>query len=110
MDTLTGTAMMIAITEEMTVPYRKVSAPYELVDWSNLVEKTPLQPAVLNQDVDCWAVETAIRTRITRTSNPEISASSAKPRSPSRRPPESGRADPAGEAGSAFVTVLMVTR
>ena len=44
---------------------------------------------------------------MTRTSRPAASASSAKPRSPSGLRCESGRADPAGVAGSAFVTVLM---
>src|ERR1700755_3174155 len=80
--------------------------PYWLVDWSKTVEKIPLHPAVLNQEADCWAVETAIRTRMTRTRSPATRASSAKPRSPSRRRPESGPADPA-EAGSAFVTVVI---
>ena len=109
MDTLTGTAMMTAITEVITVPYRYAIAPYWLVDWFQTVEKMPLQPAVLNQEADCCAVETAIRTRMTRTSSPAMRASSAKPRSPRCRPAESGRADPAGMAGSAFVTVLMLS-
>src|ERR1700684_4036294 len=83
--------------------------PYWLVDWSKTVEKMPLQPAVLNHWVDCCAVDTAIRTRMTRTSSPAMRASSAKPRSPRRRPPESGRANPAG-AGSAFVTVVITEK
>src|SRR5690242_16514171 len=110
MDTLTGTEMMIAISEAMTVPYRKAIAPNWLVAGFQTVEKMPLQPAVLNQDVDCCAVETTIRIRMMRTSRPETRARSAKARSPSGRACESGRADPAGVAGPALVTALMVTR
>src|SRR5690242_2524216 len=100
--------MMIAISEAMTVPYRKAIAPNWLVAGSQTVEKMPLQPAVVNQDVDCCAVETTIRTRMIRTSSPAARASQAKARSPIGRPCESGRADPAGVAGPALVTALMV--
>src|SRR5215471_6127817 len=48
----------------------------------------------------------AIRSRITSTSRPDASVMIAKPRSPSGRRCSRGRADPAGMAGSAFVTVL----
>src|SRR6266487_5546294 len=66
----------------------------------------PDQPSVVNHDVDCWVVETAIRTRITSTSRPAARARIWKARSPSARCCVSGRADPAGAAGSARVTVF----
>src|SRR5215831_10594189 len=48
----------------------------------------------------------AIRSRITSTSRPHASVTIANPRSPSGRRCSRGWADPAGIAGSAFVTVL----
>jgi hypothetical protein len=41
---------------------------------SQFCEKIPERPSALNHDVDCWAVETAIRMRIIRTSRPDTSA------------------------------------
>ena len=46
MPMLTGTEMTSAITELMTVPYRKAIAPKWLVAGSQSVEKMPLSPAV----------------------------------------------------------------
>ena len=54
-----------------------------------MVEKI-FRPWVLNHDEACWLVETAIRTRITRTSRPAPSASHWKLRSP--RPRRRGQA------------------
>src|ERR1700677_4635945 len=51
-----------------------------------------------------------MRTRMTRTSRPADRARSWKPRSPSGLRRLSALADPAGVAGSAFVTVLMTVR
>src|SRR5215831_6137157 len=59
----------------------KGSAPNLLAAGSQTVPKMP-QPSVVNQEAACWVVETAIRTRITRTSRPALSASHRKPRSP----------------------------
>ena len=83
----------------------KASAPNWLVAGSQLFVKI-FRPSVENHDEACWLVETAIRTRITSTSRPEASARIWKPRSPSGRRAESGPADPAGTAGSAFTAVL----
>ena len=78
---LTGTPMMIAITEVSTVPKTNDIAPN-------------------------WAVETAIPMRMARTRRPAQSASSWNPRSPRGRRRDSESADPAGLAGSAFVAVV----
>src|SRR5580704_11265070 len=51
--TLTGNAMMIAITELTIVPQRKAIAPKWPFVGSQSVEKIPLQPAVVNHVVDC---------------------------------------------------------
>src|SRR6266852_4393995 len=104
--TLTGTAITIAIAAVMAVPYMKASAPKCMDAGSQLVEKIPLTPSLENHDEACWVVETAIRTRITSTSRPAASARTWKPRSPSGRRSDRARADPAGPAGSARVTVL----
>src|SRR6516164_3687160 len=86
----------------------KPSAPKWSVAGSQLFVKI-FQPSEENQDAACWLVVTAIRTRITSTSRPEASARIWKPRSPSGRRTESGLADPAGLAGSAFTAVLTIS-
>ena len=83
----------------------KASAPNWLAPGFQLLVKI-FRPSVENHDEACWLVETAIRTRITSTSRPHASARTGKPRSPSGRRSDRGRADPAGTAGSARVTVL----
>ncbi len=59
-------------------------APNLLAVGFQVVEKI-FRPSVLNHDAACWLVETAIRTRITRTSRPAPSASHWKLRSPRPR-------------------------
>src|ERR1700761_1651116 len=59
---LTGNAMMIPITDVTTVPYTNAIAPNLLCAGSQSVEKMPDQPSVVNQEVDCWVMVTAIRT------------------------------------------------
>ena len=86
----------------------KASAPNWLAAGFQLLAKI-FTPSVLNHDEACWVVETAIRTRITRTSRPDASARIWKPRSPSGRRSDKGLADPAGTAGSACATVLTTT-
>src|SRR6266700_3917905 len=90
----------------------KASAPKWLVAVSQLFEKI-FSPCELNHDVDCWLVETAIRTRITSTSRPDASARAWKARSPSGRRCDRGWVDPAGPAGpagSTCVTALTTSR
>src|SRR5215475_9141279 len=106
MATLTGTAITMAITPVMAVPYTKAIAPNLLVAGSQSVEKIPDRPSWLNHELACWVVEYAMRTRITRTSRPDPSARYWKVRSPSGRRWDSGPADPAAWAGSACATVL----
>src|SRR5438105_7703364 len=101
MATLTGAAITIAITEVITVPYRKAIAPNLLAAGSQSTEKIPLKPSAENHDEACWLVENAIRTRITSTSRPEARARIWKPRSPSGRRTDRWLADPAWPAGSA---------
>src|ERR1039457_4434768 len=103
--TLTGAAIS-ARSALMTLPYTWVIAPNWLLPGFHWVEKMPFRPAVLNHDEACWVIETAIRTRITRTTRQAAAARIWKPRSPSGRRWARGLADPAGMAGSAFVTVL----
>src|ERR1700761_268402 len=103
MPRLSGTAMTIAMSAVIAVPYTKSSAPNLLADVFHPVEKIPDSPSLLNQDEACWLVEYAIRTRIARTSRPAASARIWKRRSPSGR--RSDRAL-AGTACSADVTVL----
>src|ERR1700685_4579804 len=67
----------------------------------------PLKPAVVNHVVDCCAVVTVMRTRMTRTRRPAARARIWNPRSPSGLRLLSALADPAGVAGAAFVTVLI---
>src|ERR1039457_3947128 len=105
MPTLTGTAITSAITPVMAVPYMKGSAPNWFAAGFQLFEKI-FRPWLLNHDEACWLVETAIRTRITSTSRPDASATTWKARSPSGRRSDKGWVDPAGPAGSTFVTVL----
>src|SRR3984957_17893906 len=107
---LIGTEMMSAITEQITVPYRNAIAPKWFVVGSQSMEKMPLSPAELNQAVDCCAVVTAMRTRMTSTSMPAASVRIWNPRSPSGLRCASALADPAGVAGSALVTALMRVR
>ena len=83
----------------------KASAPNWLAEGFQLFVKI-FRPSVLNHDEACWLVVTAIRTRITSTSRPDASARTWKLRSPSGRRSDRARADPAGAAGSACVTVL----
>src|ERR1700727_404374 len=85
----------------------KGSAPNWLAEGFQVLEKI-LTPSVENHEEACWLVETAIRTRITSTSRPAASVRAWKLTSPSGRRLDKGRADPAGPAGSAFVTVLTV--
>src|SRR5487761_1237756 len=94
MATLTGTAIMSAISDVMAVPYMKGSAPNWLALGFQFFEKI-FRPSAENQDEACWLVETAIRTRITRTSRPAASARTWKPRSPSGRRWDRGPAAPA---------------
>src|ERR1700730_16988982 len=108
MATLTGTAITSAITPVMAVPYMKASAPNWLGAGFQLFEKI-FRPSALNHDEACRLVETAIRTRITNTSRPAASARIWKPRSPSGRRSDRGRADPAVPAGSACALVLTAT-
>src|SRR6266487_5800444 len=86
----------------------KGSAPYWLFVGFQVLEKI-LMPSVLNHDEACWLVETAIRIRITSTSRPDASARIWKLRSPSGRRSDRARADPAGVAGSALVTLLTMS-
>src|SRR6266568_781381 len=83
----------------------KASAPNWLAAGFQVFEKI-FRPSAENHDEACWLVETAIRTRITSTSRPAASARTWKLRSPSGRRSDRAPADPAGTAGSAFVTVL----
>src|ERR1700751_3276173 len=83
----------------------KASAPNWLLAGSQLFVKI-FRPSAENHDEACWLVETAIRTRITSTSRPEASARIWKMRSPRGGRAVSGRADPAGPAGSALTAVL----
>src|SRR5579859_5818173 len=106
---LTGYAMMIAISDETTVPYTNDIAPNLLWAGSQSIEKTPDQPSALNHWVDSLDMVTAIRTRITSTSSPDASASIWKARSPSGLRGDSPEADPAGVAGSACTVALMRT-
>src|SRR5882762_3702105 len=85
----------------------KGSAPNWLFEGFQVLEKI-LMPSLENHEEACWLVETAIRTRITSTSRPAASATAWKVMSPSGRRSDNWRADPAGPAGSAFVTVLTV--
>src|ERR1017187_3831117 len=106
--TLTGTAITSAITPVMTVPYMKASAPNWLAVGFQVLEKI-FRPSVLNHDEACWLVVMAIRTRITSTSRPDASARTWKPRSPSGRRSDKARVDPAGTAGSTWVTALTMS-
>src|ERR1035438_5622481 len=83
----------------------KASAPNWLVVVFQVVEKI-FRPSALNHDEACSLVETAIKTRITSTSRPDASATTWKARSPSAGRSDKGWVDPAGPAGSTFVTVL----
>ena len=49
-------------------------APYFPKAGFQVLEKTPLKPTVVNQSVDCFVVDMAMRTRITSTSSPDASA------------------------------------
>ena len=106
---LSGNAMMTPISDVMTVPYTNAIAPNLPCAGSQSTEKMPAQPSEVNQEVDCWAMVTAIRTRITSTSRPDASARSWKARSPSGLRGDSPEADPAGMAGSACTVALMRT-
>src|ERR1700684_2267465 len=71
------------------------------------------RPSEENHDAACWLVVTAIRTRITSTSRPAARATIWKLRSPSGRRSLRGSADPAGlagPAGSTWVIVLTTER
>ena len=70
------------------------------------MEKTPDQPAVVNHVVDCWVMLMAISTRMISTSSPAARQRTWNERSPNGRRRESGEADPAGMAGSAFASTL----
>src|ERR1035438_7339946 len=83
----------------------KASAPKSLAAGFQLFVKI-FVPSLLNHEVDCWMVATAIRTRITSTSRPAASVIIWKVRPQSGRRSDRGRADPAGLAGSALVSVL----
>ena len=83
----------------------KGSAPNWLAVGFQVFEKI-LKPSAENHDVACWLVETAIRTRITSTSRPAASVMTWKLRSPSGLRSDKVGVDPAGVAGSTFVTVL----
>src|SRR5260370_348952 len=85
-------------------------APTLLFDGSQSVEKTPDQPAVVNHVVACWVMLMAISARMIRTSSPAARQRTWKERSPNGRRFVRGEADPAGGAGSAFVTMLMLRR
>src|ERR1039457_7539905 len=86
----------------------KASAPNWLAVGFQVVEKI-FRPSVLNHDEACWVVEMAIRTRSTSTNRPDARAMAWKEISPSGRRSDRGRVDPAGTAGSTFVTVLTPT-
>src|ERR1700747_3079737 len=107
--TLTGNAMMNAISDAMTVPYTNAIAPNLPCAGSQSTEKMPDQPSVVNHWVDCWVMVIAIRTRITSTNSPDASAMIWKEMSPSGLRRISPEADPAGVAGSACTVALMRT-
>src|SRR5208282_2487343 len=86
----------------------KASAPYWLLAGFQVFVKI-FRPSLLNHDEACELVEIAIRTRITSTSRPAASVRTWKLRSPSGRRSDRVRADPAGTAGSARVTILTTT-
>ena len=81
-------------------------APYAPCAGSQLVEKTPDQPAVVNHVTDCWVMLMAISARMIRTSSPAARQRTWNVRSPNGRRFVRGEADPAGMAGSAFVAML----
>ena len=91
------------------MPYTNAIAPNLPCAGSQSMEKMPDQPSVVNQEVDCCDIVTAIRTRITSTSRPDASAMTWKARSPSGLRGESPEAGPAGVAGPAFTVALMRT-
>src|SRR5580704_15999538 len=83
----------------------KASAPKSLAAGFQLLVKI-FRPSAENHDEDCWLVVTAIRTRITSTSRPDVSARAWKRGSPSGRRADRTSVDPAGAAGSTCVTAL----
>src|SRR5580698_6409217 len=83
-------------------------APYAPCAGSQLVEKTPDQPAVVNHVTDCWVMLMAINARMIRTSSPAARQRTWNVRSPNGRRFVRGEADPAGVAGSAFAAMLML--
>src|SRR5215469_15955687 len=81
-------------------------APKSLCAGSQLVEKTPDQPSVVNHVVDCWVMLMAISARMISTRSPAARQRTWNERSPNGRRFVSGEADPAGVAGSACAVML----
>src|SRR5215469_6256795 len=81
-------------------------APNALCAGSQLVEKTPDQPTVVNHVTDCWVMLMAIRARMISTSSPHARQRTWNERSPNGRRFVSGEADSAGTAESAFAAML----